>query len=82
LFITTSSPGNETVHDTIEFILSDAEGHWLGKGLGSVNSMLVPYKRNIKFHYMGIYTFGIQQGMRQDDLRGIVDIGMRIQPHF
>jgi gliding motility-associated lipoprotein GldH len=81
MFIKTSAPNNQKITDTVEFFLADASGKKLGKGLGSVNSMLIPYKKNIKFPYRGIYVFEFQQAMRQDVLEGILDIGMRVQPH-
>lgn len=80
LFITTIAPNGENMRDTTEFFLADPSGEWLGKGLGSVNTMLVPYKTNIRFPYRGIYTFEIQQGMRKEVLENILDIGIRIQP--
>jgi gliding motility-associated lipoprotein GldH len=64
--------------DTIEFFLADPTGKWLGSGLGSVNSMLLPYRTNIKFPQRGIYTFEFKQGMRQEELKGIMDVGLRI----
>jgi gliding motility-associated lipoprotein GldH len=81
LFVNTSAPNGDKITDTLEFMLADPSGHWLGKGLGSINSMLIPYKINIRFPYRGIYTFEFQQGMRDDVLEGIIDIGMRVQSH-
>ncbi|MBN2484602.1 MAG: gliding motility lipoprotein GldH [Bacteroidales bacterium] len=81
LFINTTAPNGETITDTVEFFLAEPSGRWLGKGLGAVNSMLVPYKTNIRFPYRGIYRFDFRQAMREDTLEGIIDIGMRVQLH-
>ncbi len=80
LFITTTSPGGESMRDTVEFILADPSGQWLGRGLGAINTSLLPYKQNIRFPQRGIYTFELQQGMRKEVLENILDIGIRIQP--
>lgn len=80
LFITTISPGDISMTDTVEFILADPSGQWLGSGLGSINTSLIPYKQNIRFPQRGIYTFEIRQGMRKELLDNIMDIGIRIEP--
>jgi len=79
LFVETKAPSGAVMRDTVEFILADNSGVWLGNGISSVKSMLVPYKLNIRFPYRGIYTFGFQQGMRDEELSGIKNIGLRIQ---
>lgn len=79
MFVETQAPGGAVMRDTVEFFLADEAGVWLGKGISSVKSILVPYKLNVRFPYRGIYSFGFQQGMRDDELIGLKDIGLRIQ---
>lgn len=79
MFIKTTAPGGQSITDTVEFYLADDSGNWLGRGLGSINTMLLPYKANIKFPNRGIYTFNIKQGMRKEKLSDILDVGIRIQ---
>ncbi len=79
MFIKTTAPGGQSITDTVEFYLADDAGHWLGRGLGSINTMLLPYKANIKFPNRGIYTFDLKQGMRKEELNNILDVGIRIQ---
>lgn len=81
LFVETTGPNGDVLNDTVEFILADANGKWQGSGLGSVNSMLLAYKENIRFPYRGVYTFSIAQGMRKEKLVGIKDFGVRIQKY-
>jgi gliding motility-associated lipoprotein GldH len=55
--------------DTVNFIVADPRGKWLGKGVGEVKTMVWPYRANtIKFNTPGKYTFTLQQGMRQEAL--------------
>ncbi len=65
--------------DSIEIYLADQRGVWLGNGWGNLREMPLLYMRNIVFPHSGEYTFTIQQGMREDILRGISDIGLIIQ---
>jgi gliding motility-associated lipoprotein GldH len=79
LFITTTAPTGRHIVDTIEIFLADNKGKWYGKGFGDIYSHTLPYKRNVRFPYTGIYTFEIQHGMRIEKLPGIEDIGLRIE---
>ena len=81
LFIRTTAPGGNFLRDTLEIPLADPSGRWLGKGLGDINAMLVPYKTNVLFPHRGLYSITIQQAMRQVSLKNILDIGVRLQYH-
>ncbi len=78
LFISTTSPDGKTTQDTIECYLADNRGKWLGSGLSSIYNMPVLFKPNIVLK-PGKYTFAIRQGMRDDLLTGITDIGIEIE---
>ena len=78
LFIKTSSPHGLSIKDTVEYKLADEKGNWFGKGLGDIHDISVPFKTNILFPENGTYTFTVEQGMRNEDLEGIVDIGLRV----
>ena len=78
LFITTTSPEGYSIKDTLEYYLADEKGNWLGKGLGDIHELTVPFKTNVVFPYAGNYQFRIEQGMRTDDLEGIIDVGLSI----
>ena len=81
LFIETTGPNGQTMRDTLEIILADEEGNWLGKGIGSVNTLLIPYITQVHFKYRGIYAFAISQGMRDNLLEDILNVGLRIDYH-
>lgn len=80
LFVTTTSPEGYSVKDTIEYFLADEKGKWFGKGLGDINDLSVKFRSNVVFPYRGIYEFRIEQGMRTDNLDGVMDVGLRIVP--
>ncbi len=64
--------------DTIEFYLADQRGQWLGNGWGNLRDMPVLYMQNVTFP-AGSYTCTIRQGMRDEYLRGINDIGLTVE---
>lgn len=74
-------PNEKFIKDTVEYILADANGKWLGKGFGNIWSNQFLYKQNVVFPMKGKYIFEIAQGLRAKDnqLEGIKDIGLRIE---
>lgn len=78
LFLNTYFPNGEKSRDTIECVLADARGHWLGKGTEIIEHQIL-FKRGVRFPMSGIYRFEFEQAMRKDDLEDILDIGLRIE---
>ncbi len=81
LFVKTFAPNGSVLNDTLEIVLADKTGNWLGKGIGNMNEMQVPYKQNAYFINRGIYSISIQHAMRDTTLEGIMDLGFRLQYH-
>ncbi|MEE4115076.1 MAG: gliding motility lipoprotein GldH [Marinilabiliaceae bacterium] len=79
LFVKTVSPRGYSIKDTLEYQLADESGKWYGRGLGDIHNISLPYKSNVLFPDTGTYIFSIEQGMRQDKLEGIIDVGMIIR---
>ncbi len=78
IFLNTMMPNGNKTRDTLEIILADDTGKWLGKGWGSVKENDVLLRKNLRFPRKGDYRFLIQQAMRTDTLKGITDVGLRI----
>jgi len=79
LFLTIIAPDGNFIRDTVELTLADKSGKWLGKGLGDISDYQQIYSENVRFRIRGIYKFNIEQGMREDDLQNILDIGLRVE---
>ena len=79
LFVDIIQPGGKALKDTFELSLADPAGKWLGEGMGGVKTRKVIYRRNVYFPVSGTYKIELQQGMRKDNLKGIRDIGIRIE---
>lgn len=78
LFVDVISPDGELQRDTAECILAHNDGSWIGGGWGSLYSIQCPYRLNTRFAKTGNYTFRIAHGMREDDIKGIHSLGLRI----
>ncbi len=79
LFVETQIPGNKLKRDTVECILAEPSGKWIGKGFGNVWSYQIPYKKYVRFPETGSYVFSLQQAMREDELAHILDAGIRVE---
>ncbi|MBS1651108.1 MAG: gliding motility lipoprotein GldH [Bacteroidetes bacterium] len=79
LFVTTKYPDGKILTDTMEVVLANAKGKWMGSGAGDIFDLKVPIKQRTKFPMPGKYQFTFQQGMRQDPLQMIMDFGFEIK---
>jgi len=59
--------------------VASATGEWLGKGSGSLYSYQIPFKKAYKFPAKGVYHFEIEQNMRDNPLRAVSDVGLRVE---
>jgi gliding motility-associated lipoprotein GldH len=79
LFVTTTSPDRKRLTDTLQYELADEKGNWYGKGFGDIHELKLPYKSNVFFPLSGTYRISIQHGMRIENLKGVYDIGLRVE---
>jgi len=79
LFVTIRQAGGDSISDKFEITLANPSGKWIGEGLGGLKTREVMYKRNVFFPTSGEYKITVQQGMREDVLKGISDVGIRIE---
>jgi len=80
LFITMQGPNGGILKDTVNCILADNRGRWLGNGIGDLWDLRIPYVGGFKFAQAGNYTVTLEQAMRvEDGLEGVTDIGLRVE---
>lgn len=79
MFINTTFPNGKTTRDTVECLLADDKGRWLGEGLGDLWDARILFKRNVRFSQSGNYIFEFEQAMRVEQLPGVMDVGLRIE---
>lgn len=79
VFLNTRFPNGNVTRDTIECILADPTGKWLGKGWGNIKDNRIVLKSGLTFPISGTYAFFVQHAMRKDTLEGIESVGVRIE---
>jgi gliding motility-associated lipoprotein GldH len=72
-------PDKTVSKERVEFILADDRGKWLGKGLGDIHPYQLQFKPRKKFKQAGIYSYSLEQNMRDDILANVVSAGVRIE---
>lgn len=78
IFVTMQLPDGRMARDTINCLLADKEGRWLGKGIGNIKEQQIAFRSEMIFPRTGVYKFYIEQAMRTDTLKGIKSIGIRL----
>ncbi len=79
VFLTTLYPDGKTTLDTLECVLANPKGEWLGDGAGDIWDLKKVLKKNVRFSQVGKYKFTFEQGMRANPLPLIMDFGMVIE---
>ncbi len=78
-FVQTRFPDGQLYRDTVEYYLADPSGKWSGKGIGKIKDNRFPFRKGIHLPRKGTYVFRIEQAMREKQLKGIHDVGLRIE---
>lgn len=79
LFVDIIPPQGETFTDTVQVMLADPMGVWTGKGFSGTYDNQILYRRSVYFPAEGTYSIKLQHGMRTKVLKGITDIGIRVE---
>lgn len=61
-----------------EIPLAELDGRWLGKSAGALYEVQYLAHQNFVFPDTGVYTFGIEQNMRQNPLMDVADVGIKL----
>lgn len=77
LFVDVQKDSIHITRDTIECNMANERGEWLGGGL-SIRELPLLYHNNYRFDNSGAYQISITQGMRNDTLIGITEVGVKI----
>ncbi len=77
LFIDVFTPSGDILKDTVDIELADIYGKWYGTGL-SLYTYSFPYQSTFQYPDTGRYVYTIRQGMREEALLGISDIGLTV----
>lgn len=76
----TIMPDETSDADTLQFILAEPSGKWIGNRVGNTIEFEIPVSKSVKFPDKGVYKFIFQHGMQDEVLTEVLDFGMRIIP--
>lgn len=79
LFIKTIFPNGQMAIDTLECVLADYQGKWIGRGNGKYRDNRILFKNKVLFPMKGKYTLEIEHALRTKYASGIKSIGIRIE---
>jgi len=79
LFVIVESPDGNALRDTIDIALAENNGKWLGQRMVSSYSLRKIYKEKVRFAQSGNYKFTLLHAMRDEEVIGIADVGIRIE---
>lgn len=79
IWVTTTMPDKTIEKERVEFVLQNEKGKWLGKSLGNIYSYQFQFKPRFKFNQTGIYTYLIEQNMRDEVLENVESSGLKIE---
>ena len=71
-------PSGQIITDTVNFILAEPDGKWIGSGVGKLKELRLLYRKNTVFKDQGTYRFVLEQGMRKSSLP-VTDVGIRVE---
>ena len=71
--------------DTVEVVLSEKNGKWLGKGFGDIKEVEYCFAKNITLNSKQVSTIAVEHAMRYGEepeitrLKGIIALGLKIK---
>jgi gliding motility-associated lipoprotein GldH len=79
-------PNKTKIRDTLEYLMTDKNGYYLGRGYTDVKENKLEFRTDIQFPTKGDYLFKIEHAMRKNGdengvefLEGVSDIGIQIE---
>lgn len=78
MFVHVKGPTGQVLKDTVNLILASPDGRWTGRGNGNLRELQLLYRKQTQFRTSGVYTFTIEQGMRNPELP-VTDLGIRVE---
>jgi gliding motility-associated lipoprotein GldH len=77
--VITKLPTGEVKSEVISLPLCDESGKWLGKCAGDICFARILLLKRTYFPIKGSYAFYVMHEMRQDKLKNILDISLRLE---
>ncbi|HXB05475.1 MAG TPA: gliding motility lipoprotein GldH [Puia sp.] len=65
--------------DRYDLLLATNDKGWLGTGMEDIYEQRVSIQQSTKFNQPGAYSFTLEQVMREDPLKHVMNVGVRIE---
>ncbi len=79
LFVDTRHNGVSIKKDTLEYLITNKYGQWMGAGLGKIKDNYFIFEENLAFKSRGSYELIVSHGMRSNPLVGANKLGFKIK---
>jgi gliding motility-associated lipoprotein GldH len=77
---TVKQPGDSAVRsERYDLLLATNDKGWLGSGMDDIYEHRVQIQQDTKFSHPGRYSFTLEQIMREDPLKHVLNVGVRIE---
>ena len=76
--ITTTFPGDSVISDVVSLEMADKTGMWYGDCNRDRCELNIPLQEQIKFPFDGSYKLSFEQFMREEHIRGLRQIGLKL----
>lgn len=79
LFSDLTFPNGKVRRDTVEVLLADEYGYWVGHNSGTIVTTSAKFMEHRKFPLSGNYKITITHGMREPILEEVTDVGIKVK---
>ena len=79
LIFRVENPDKTAQTNRLNLHLANKQGKWFGTGLGDMYSTQILLKANQQYTQKGTYTYSLSQYMRINQLKNVVNAGIRIE---
>lgn len=79
LFLSIESPSGKVQQDTLNCLLANDYGYWLGSGFSGLYLTEHSLDKLIDFDEQGDWNVRVTHGMREDSIQGISEVGLLIR---
>ncbi|MCF8225835.1 MAG: gliding motility lipoprotein GldH [Bacteroidales bacterium] len=78
MFIDVRGPSGQSMRDTVNFVVAEKSGRWIGSGVGNIREIDYLYRKNAIFPDTGTYKIFVEQAMRVPELP-VQQLGIRVE---
>ncbi len=77
IYLNTTTPGGQKAREPYEIKIAYPDGSWVGKKTGTIVENSLFFKRR-KLPEKGKYTFVLEQGITENQIDQVLDIGLQV----